>query len=139
MTIAQNTTLARNDKTRAWIETAMSEFSYIVDVLALEATTPKFTFGAGAPVAFVDWGDGTAYSPVTNGVEMSHTYTLAGEYNVRLVMEDQPTYLTQVDISADHVVVPDSFPVLLKLTAFTRLIDMWAVGFGQIGVMKIAR
>jgi PKD repeat protein len=115
------------------------EFAYTVLVTDGQATTPKFTFGAGAPAATVSFGDGTAPEAVTSGVEMTHTYTTGGTYTVKLLMTNQNYYLTQVDISSDYVVVPAVWPNLPRFTALTRLIDLWAVGFGEVGVMKVAR
>ena len=80
------------------------QFTYQVTVTASQITTPKFTFGAGAPVAVVDWGDGTAQSAVTSAIELSHTYTNAGTYTVKLIAPNQAKYLTQIDINGDKIV-----------------------------------
>jgi hypothetical protein len=79
------------------------QFNYTAVVGAGVATTPKFTFAAGAPAALVDWGDGTAYSAVTSTVELSHTYANAGSYKVRLLMPAQQKWVTQIDINTDYV------------------------------------
>lgn len=116
-----------------------AQFTYQVTVTAAQATTPKFTFAAGAPAAVMSWGDGSALEAVTSDVELNHAYAVGGTYTVMLIAPNQAQYLTQVDISADYVVVPAVWTALLRLKALTRLIDLWAVGFGEIGVLKIAR
>jgi len=83
--------------------TKKNYFRYQVTVTAGQATTPKFTFGAGAPAAVVDWGDGTAQSAVTSGVELNHAYTVGGTYTVTLIAPNQAKYLTQIDIGSDKV------------------------------------
>jgi hypothetical protein len=93
-------------------------FSYIVTVTGGQATTPKFTFGAGAPAAVVDWGDGTAQSAFTSGMELNHTYTNAGTYTVKLIAPNQATYLTQIDINTDKVV-----SILTPIQQFPNLIS----------------
>lgn len=69
-----------------------------------QTTTPKYTFGAGAPAALVDWGDGSARTAVVSGVELSHAYAAAGTYTVTLVMDQQEVYLTGIDIGSDRAV-----------------------------------
>jgi len=82
----------------------LTDFTYRVSVTAGQTTTPKWTFVAGAPPAYTDWGDGTARDLVTSGVEQTHAYTNAGEYTVTLVMANQAKWLSQVDINSDKVV-----------------------------------
>jgi PKD repeat protein len=93
------------------------QFQYQVIVTAAQATTPKFTFAAGAPAAVVDWGDGTAQSAVTSGTELTHTYTAGGTYTVKLIAPNQANYLTQIDINADIVLF-----VLTPIQMFPALI-----------------
>jgi hypothetical protein len=81
----------------------MDMFQYQVLVADGEATTPIFTFGAGAPAAVVDWGDGTAMSAVTSGVTLNHVYTAGGSYDIKLIAPNQSTYLLEIDISEDKV------------------------------------
>jgi PKD repeat protein len=120
-------------------QNAPVQFTYQVLVTNGQATTPKFTFGAGAPATTVYFGDGTAPEAVTSGVEMSHAYAVGGTYTVGLAMTNQEIWLTQIDLSSDYVVVPAVWNILLRLRALTRLIDLWAVGFGEVGIMKVAR
>jgi len=79
------------------------QFAYQVSVTAGQATTPKFTFGAGAPAAVVDWGDGSARTAVVSGTELNHAYAANGTYTVRLIAPQQEKYLTQIDINSDKV------------------------------------
>ncbi len=95
------------------------QYQYQVTVTAGQATTPKFTFKAGAPAAVVDWGDGTPQTAVTSGVELNHTYTNAGTYTVTLIAPQQAIYLTQVDISADRVTG-----------------SLWAANFGRFAALQ---
>ena len=96
------------------------QFRYQVTVTAGQATTPKFTFGAGAPAAVVDWGDGTAQSAVTSGVEMNHAYTVGGTYTVTLIAPNQAAYLTQIDINSDKI-----SQVLTPIQKFPKLIRFY--------------
>jgi len=103
-------------------------FSYTVTVTNGQATTPKFTFGVGAPAAVVDWGDGTAQSAVTSGVEMNHTYTTGGTYKVTLLMLRQDLWITGIDISSDKVVggvTPIQY--FKNLTVFSGSIYLWYI------------
>lgn len=85
------------------IDNLRYQYQYQVTITeAAQTTTPKFTFGAGAPAAEVDWGDSTR-STVTSGVELSHAYAAPGVYTVTLHMPQQEQYLTQVDIGGDRV------------------------------------
>ena len=115
------------------------QYAYQVTVTDGQATTPKYTFAEGAPTAFVNFGDGTASEAVTSGVELTHTYTTGGIYTVRLILAKQETYLTQVDISSDYVSGLLWATALSRFRSLTNLIDLWAVGFGAIGTLKVAR
>jgi hypothetical protein len=116
-----------------------AEFAYRVTVTDGEATTPQYTFGAGAPAAVVDWGDGAARSAVTSGAELSHTYTAGGTYIVKLIALDQETYLTEVDISNDYFVARATWIDLLRFKALTNVIGPWYIGYGKVGTMVITR
>ena len=114
-------------------------FRYRVTVTAGQATTPKFTFGAGAPAAMVDWGDGTPKTAVVSNVEMNHVYAGAGTFAVTLIAPNQATYLTQIDISADKlisVLTPiQKFPKLTVFfahinTAWVQNISSWVLPAG---------
>ena len=79
------------------------QFGYTVSITApAQTTTPKFTFGAGAPAAVVDWGDGSPTSAVTSDVELTHAYANIGTYTVTLRAAQQSKYLTKLDISTDR-------------------------------------
>lgn len=95
-----------------------ARFSYRVQVADGEATTPKFTLGAGAPAAVVDWGDGSSQSAVTSGSELTHTYTTGGTYTVRLIMSSQAKYLTQIDLNTDKAIQLNG---LRRLTSLVTL------------------
>jgi hypothetical protein len=95
------------------------QFTYKVTVTNGQATTPKFTFAAGAPAAVVDWGDGTARDAVTSGTELNHAYTVGGTYTVRLIAPNQAKYLTQIDINNDKLVsMLTPIQMFPKLTLF---------------------
>ena len=79
-------------------------FTYTVTVTAGQATTPKLTFANNYPTALMDWGDGSAQSAVTSGVELNHTYANSGTYKVQLCMSQQQLWITEIDISSDKVV-----------------------------------
>lgn len=109
------------------------QFAYKVTVTAAQATTPKFTFAAGAPAALVNWGDGTALEAVTSGTELTHAYTNAGTYTVKLLAAKQQKYLTQIDISSDkvsYVLTPiQLFPKLTQFRGQTNAI--WSQDIGS--------
>lgn len=96
-------------------------YQYQVQITAAaQTTTPKFTFGAGAPAAEVDWGDSTR-STVTSGVELSHAYAAPGVYTVTLHMQEQETYLQQVDLGIDNVAGDLWLRNLCRFGALTHL------------------
>lgn len=95
------------------------QFTYRVRVTAAQTTHPKFTFAAGYPPAFIDWGDGTARTAATSATEYTHTYVSAGEYTVTLILVNQAKWLTNVDIGADKVIsVVTPIQIFLKLKSF---------------------
>lgn len=114
-------------------------FSYRVLVTSGQSVTPKFTFLTGAPRAKVLFGDGSSPKPVTSGVEVSYTYYVGGLYTIVLMGAFQELYLEQVDITGDHVVLPDSWPELTQFKALTLLIDPLVIRYGEVGKFKIGR
>ena len=89
----------------------------------------------------MDWGDGTARSAVTSGEELNHTYTTGGTYTVKLVMTNQPGWITQIDINSDKVVggvtAPQKFPKLTVFymhinTAWVQDISGWQLLTGNV-------
>jgi hypothetical protein len=114
-------------------------FTYQVLVDVGQTVTPKFTFLDGAPRMRVLFGDKSSPKPVTNGVEVSHTYYVGGLYTITLLGASQELYLEQVDISGDHVVVPEIWRELFQFRALTRLNDIWVIGYGEVGILRIGR
>lgn len=114
------------------------QFTYEVTVDAGQTTTPKFLFNVGYPTTRIDWGDGTLQETVTSGVELTHTYSSGGTYNVRLNMPNQDIWITQIDLSYDYVTGLSWSEGLLILRSLTRFIDLWSLGYGEVGVLRIA-
>jgi hypothetical protein len=85
------------------------------------------------------FGDGSPPKPVTSNVEISHMYYRGGLYTITLLGPFQEHYLEQVDMSGDHVIVSESWPVIYQFSVLTRVIDVWVVGYGEVGTFKIGR
>jgi hypothetical protein len=114
-------------------------FSYTVNVSDGQTISPKFTFLEHYPKARVSFGDQTSTMSVRSGVEIPHTYTTRGLYTVRLLSNYQDVYLQEIDIRDEPVVITEFWPELLELLNLTRLHDPWYVGYGEVGIAKIAR
>jgi hypothetical protein len=115
------------------------KFSYQVLVDGNQIVSPKFTFINGSPRFKVFFGDGSAPKPVTSNVEITHTYYVGGLYTIMLHGSLQEEYLEYIDISGDQVVAPESWPELLSLKTLITLNDIWVIGYGKIGILKIGR
>jgi hypothetical protein len=111
-------------------------FSFRVTVTAGQTTTPKFNFKVGYPVAQINWGDGSALESVSATVALSHTYAVGGIYKVTLVMQNQPYWLTEIDINTcrvyDGVTNIGKFPNLTSFFAqsnssWVQNISNWSV------------
>lgn len=87
-----------------WNAQGSDQFTYRVRVTAGQTTSPKYTYVAGYPAAFIDWGDGEARTASVSATEYTHTYVVAGEYTVTLIMNNQAKWLSAVDINTDNVI-----------------------------------
>ena len=116
-----------------------SKFSYTVNVSDGQTVSPKFTFLEGYPRARVSFGDQTSTMSVTSGIEIPHTYPSRGIYTIRLLSESQDIYLQEIDIRDEPVIITEFWPELLELLNLTKLHDPWYVGYGEVGIAKIAR
>jgi len=114
-------------------------FSYTVNVPDNYVVSPKFTFLEGAPRARVEFGDQTPSVAVESGVEIPHLYKTRGLYKINLVSQSQQTYLQEIDIRDDPVIITEYWLALLDFLNLTRLHNCWYVGYGEVGIAKVAR
>lgn len=108
---------------------AGTQFAYTVLVTAGQATTPKFTFEAGAPAAVVDWGDGTARSAVTSNVGLNHTYATGGTYTVTLVSSNQAKWVLYIYVSSSKAV-----SIMVPIQSFANLVGF--IGYANSLLIK---
>ena len=107
-----------------WGDKGGDQFTYRVRVTAGQTTTPKFTYVAGYPPAFIDWGDGDARTASVSTTEYTHAYAVGGEYTVTLIQSNQEKWLQQVDINTDKVIqVVTPIQVFKALTTIIATIN----------------
>ena len=125
------------DKRKIMIVTQSNfRFKFKVSVSAGNTISPKFTFSAGAPVAKLDWGDGTAKDTLTSDVVKSHTFASTGVYTVSLVMNNCANWITAIDVNTCKI---SDVGFLSQVTKLRKLILLMGYTNGAMGSLSLSQ